>query len=43
MSFDPFMCFVLSELNAEKERENERESYENHWSDSDDESKSDDI
>ena len=35
MSFDPFMWFVMSELDAEEERENERESYENHWSDND--------
>ena len=36
MSFDPFMCLLMSELDAEEERENERDSYDNHWSDNND-------
>ncbi|MDY6257401.1 MAG: hypothetical protein SPL58_05490 [Bacteroidaceae bacterium] len=41
MNFDPFLWFMLSDLDAEEEQENERESYDNHWSDNDDENKSD--
>ena len=34
MSFDPLMWFALSEMDADdEERENENDSYDNHWSD----------
>lgn len=36
MNFDPLMWFVLSEMDADdEERENENDSYDNHWSDND--------
>lgn len=36
MNFDPLMWFALSEMDADdEERENENDSYANHWSDND--------
>lgn len=40
MSFDPFMWFLLSELDAADDEE-ERDSYGDHWSDDSQESDSD--
>ena len=34
MDFDPFMSFLISEI-EEEERKNENESYDNYWSDND--------
>lgn len=42
MNFDPFMWFVLSELDEEERRQNEQDSYDNHWSYNGDEENSDD-